>query len=39
VSYAVSLYGVIEPIVGYHVRESSRRNVQSGGHDYAVKSV
>jgi hypothetical protein len=42
VSYAISLYDVIEPIVKYHVWVSSRRNVQSReirGLDYAVKGV
>jgi hypothetical protein len=40
VSYAISLYGVIEPIVKYRAWVSSRRNVQSKencGLDYAVK--
>ena len=40
-SYAISQYGVIEPIVRY-VWVSSKRNVQSKenhGLDYAVKGV
>jgi hypothetical protein len=38
-SYANFLYDVIEPIARYHVRVSSRRDVQSRenrGLDYAV---